>query len=228
MPALVDRTVVASEGLAGPIGADPARSSVIEAMIEVPAGLCKDYSASADAAGIRVVWIGYPENLHLLAPVREALSDHRLSDFELVTISRGPQANIQWDRRCVWRQLLDCDIAVLPADETDWYRAKPNTRMTMLKALGLPIVASPIPSYEATLTHGRGCYFAREPHDWVKYLLALSELDRRRLMGLAERDAILASYGPDAIGGKWLELFEALAGRDDAWPAAAPVPLGGA
>jgi glycosyltransferase involved in cell wall biosynthesis len=157
------------------------------------------------------VWVGYPQNLHLLAPVREALASPLLRGFELITISRGPGVTFQWDRKRVWEQLAQCDIAVLPSSDTDWYRTKPNTRMTMLKALGLPIVASPIPSYVATLTHGRGCYFARDTGEWVECLRALSDPERRREMGFAERDAILERYGREAIGGRWVELIEHLA-----------------
>jgi glycosyltransferase involved in cell wall biosynthesis len=211
MPELVDHVVVASESLRHLIGA---KTTVIEGMIETPSGLCKDYSSPCSDARVRVVWVGYPENLHLLAPVRTALADPRLDDFELVTISKGPEATFQWDINHVWEQLVGCDIAVLPADETDWYRTKPNTRMTMLKALGLPIVASPIPSHEATLTHGRGCYFARDVGDWADCLARLPDFERRREMGLAERDEILGRYGCDAIGRRWLELFERLARGD--------------
>ena len=209
MPEVVDRVVLASESLRNRTGA-PEKATVIESMLETPSALCKDYSIPGPDARVRVVWVGYPENLHLLAPVREALADPRLDDFELVTISRGPEATFQWNIRRVWDQLVECDIAVLPSAETDWYLAKPNTRMTMLKALGLPIVASPIPSYVATLTDGRGCYFARDVGEWADCLASLSEFERRREMGLAERDEVLARYGPEAIGRQWLELFERL------------------
>ena len=213
MPEVVDEVVVASENLRHLIGT-PEKATVIEGMIETPSGLCKDYSSPGPEARVRVVWVGFPENLHLLAPVREALADARLDDFELVTISKGPEATFQWDIDRVWGQLVECDIAVLPSDETDWYRTKPNTRMTMLKALGLPIIASPIPSYTATLTHGRGCYFARDVGEWVDCLASLSDFERRREIGLAEREEILERYGYEAIGSRWLELFERLARGD--------------
>jgi glycosyltransferase involved in cell wall biosynthesis len=208
MPEVVDWVVLISESMRGLVGGKPEKTSVIEAMIETPPEVCKDYSRSHTATPVRVVWVGYPENLHLLGPVREALRDPLLASYELVTISRGPGATLEWDRNRVWDQLLQCDIAVLPADESDWYQAKPNTRLTMLKAIGLPIVATPIPAYAATLTHGDGCYFARDAGEWVGCLRALSDPERRREMGLAERDEVLASYGPDAIGGRWLELIE--------------------
>ncbi|MDR7601346.1 MAG: glycosyltransferase [Armatimonadota bacterium] len=224
MPEAVDCVVIASEGLRTVAGPDPEKVRVIESVVETPSGLVKDYTRPPRRSEIRVVWIGYPENLHLLEPVREALRDPRLCNYRLVIISRGPQATHQWDRRRVWRWLLDCDIAVLPSRPTEWYQAKPNTRMIMLKALGLPMVASPVPSYVATLTHGRGCFFARTVEEWADYLALLSDFDLRREMGLAERERILAVYGLEAVGRRWLSLFAELSGGTPPFPA---VPYGG-
>jgi hypothetical protein len=218
MPEVVDRVVVASHGLVNRTGAPSDKVSVIESPIESPPAMCKEYSRPQSGRSIRVVWVGNPGNLHLLALVREALRNPALAGFELITISRGPGVTFQWHRNRVWEQLLKCDIAVLPSDESDWYRSKPNTRMTMLKALGLPIVASPIPSYLATLAHGRGCYFAQDVDDWVDGLDSLRNFERRREMGLAERDEILAKYRLESIGGRWLELFESLAGTGESPP----------
>jgi len=215
MAAVVDRVVASSAGLTGIAEGYIEKTSVIEASIETPPSLVKDYSRRRARDEIRVVWVGYPENLHLLAPVRKALEDPRLARFRLSTISRGPEATYQWDRRRVWRQLLDCDIGVLPSAPTDWYQAKPNTRMTMFKALGIPVVASPIQSYADTLAHGRSCYFARTVTDWAECLLALADPERRREMGLADRVRILAAYGFDTIGERWLALFEDLCGQGD-------------
>jgi hypothetical protein len=206
----VDRVVGASDGLTAVAGPDRERTSVIESALDAPPGLAKDYTRAAHGKRVRVVWVGYPENLPLLAPVRAALTDPRLAHYELVTISRGPGVTYEWHRRRVHHQLLACDIAVLPAGESDWYRAKPNTRMTMLKALGLPMVASPIEAYERTLTHGLGCYFARTPAEWADALYALAEPDARRIMGLAEREIVLARYGHEAVGAKWHALFRSL------------------
>jgi hypothetical protein len=213
MARTVDQVVAASEQLTKVAGPHQDRVAVIEPVIDAPAGLVKDHRQRPRTDRIRVVWVGYPENVHLLGPVREALRDPRLARYELVTISRGPGVTHQWHRRRVYRQILDCDIAVLPADETDWYQVKPNTRLTMFKSLGLPTVASPIDSYQRTLAQGRSCYFARTTSDWVEALLELKEPDRRREIGLADREQILASYGPEAIGQKWLALLQAVAAK---------------
>jgi glycosyltransferase involved in cell wall biosynthesis len=210
MPEMVDRVVVASHDLAGRAGVPDHKLSVVESPIETPPGVCKQYSCPPSNGAVRVGWVGYPENLHLLGPVREALASPELEGFELITISRGPGVTFQWDRNRVWEQLLQCDIAVLPSSGSDWYASKPNTRMTMLKALGLPIVASPIPSYLATLDHGRGCYFAEDVEGWVDALHLLEDFEHRREMGLSQRDEVLAKYGLGAVGGRWLELFEGM------------------
>jgi len=212
MPRVVDWVVVASDGLKGIAPGHFEKTSVIASVIDAPTRLVKDYSRPPERDEIRVVWVGYPENLHLLAPVREALKDPRLTRFRLITITRGPGATIQWDRKQVWRHLLACDVAVLPSAQTDWYQAKPNTRMTMLKSLGLPIVASPIPSYRETLSHGASCFFARTAAEWADCLAALADFTCRRRIGLADRQRILATYGIQAVGGQWLSLFEQLAG----------------
>ncbi len=217
----VDRVVVASEEMRRVAGSYRDKTAVIESPIETRPEMVKDYRRARNR-DLRVVWVGYPENLRLLAPVRAALADPRLADYRLVTISRGSGVTYQWHRRRVWHQLMGCDIAVLPSAESEWYAAKPNTRMTMFKALGIPIVASPIRSYVETLTHGVSCYFAQAPVEWAEAFMALRNPDQRRQIGLAERPRILATYGLEAIGAKWLALFRQLV-PDRSWPVA-PMP----
>lgn len=206
----VDHIVVASEGLRAVAPGRPAATEVIEPAIDAPPGLVKDYTRQPTRNHIRVVWVGYAENLHLLAPVREALRNPRLARYQLVTISSGSDVTHQWHRKRVHRQLLACDIAVLPSAPAHWYVAKPNTRMTMLKALGLPIVASPNPAFTATLTHGQSCYFARDVDEWIDALEELGDFARRVAVGLSDRDRIVAAYGAQAVARRWRACFEHL------------------
>lgn len=211
----VDHVVVASDGLRAVAPDRDAVTEVIEPALDAPPGLVKDYARQPTRDEIRVVWVGYAENLHLLAPVREALCSPRLARYRLVTISSGPGVTHQWSRKRVHRQLLDCDIAVLPSAPVDWYVAKPNTRMTMLKALGLPIVASPNPAFTATLTEGRSCYFARDTDEWIDALEDLGDFERRAAVGLSDRDRIVAAYGSPAVARRWRACFERLLARPD-------------
>ncbi len=222
MPTAVDWVVVGSQRLQDVARPFPEKTSVIEGVLEVPAGLAKDYRQPRQHQPLKVVWVGYPENLHLLAPIKEALQDPRLRDYQLVTISRGPEATLQWDRKRVWSDLLDCDIAVLPSAPADWYQAKPNTRMVMLKALGLPLIASPIDSYRATLTHGESCYFAETVQQWADCLARLGDAEHRRAIGLTDRDRIVDLHSVQAIGARWLSLLTDLTERTisprEPWP----------
>lgn len=209
----VDHVVVASEGLRAIAPGRPEATEVIEPALDAPPGLVKDYTRRPAQDHIRVVWVGYADNLPLLAPVREALRNPRLARYQLISISTGPDVTHQWNRRRVHGQLLDCDIAVLPSAPAQWYVAKPNTRMTMLKALGLPIVASPNPAFTATLTHGQSCYFARGVDEWTDALEELGDFTRRAAVGLADRDRIVAEFGARAVAQRWRSCFERLCQR---------------
>lgn len=213
MAQAVDWVVAASQPLTAVVRGRHGRVSVIEPVIDAPLALVKNYDRPRVTDRIRVVWVGYPENLHLVDIVRDALRDPRLKRYELVTISRGSGVTYQWHRTLVFRQILECDIAVLPVGDATWYQAKPNTRMTMFKALGIPIVASPIESYRRTLTGGRSCYFADTTAVWIDALLALGDPRHRREIGLADREQIVTAYGLEAIGEKWLALLRALPAR---------------
>ena len=210
LPEVVDYVVVASEGQRAIAPSREAMTEVIEPVIDAPPNLVKDYSRRHAREEIRVVWVGYPENLHLLEPVREALRSPSLSRYRLVTISRGPEVTYQWDRKHVHRQLIDCDVAVLPSSSTEWYTTKPNTRMTMFKSLGIPIIASPNPAFAGTLTHGVSCYFARTVEDWIAALEKLGNFEHRAAIGLTDRQRIVDIYGRDAIARRWRDCFERL------------------
>jgi hypothetical protein len=221
MPAAVDWVVVGSQRLQDVARPFPEKTSVIEAVLEVPAGLAKDYGQPDQNKQVKVVWVGYPENLHLLEPVKRALQDPRLRNYHLITISKGPEATVQWDRNSVWSNLLECDIAVLPSAPADWYQAKPNTRMVMLKALGLPMIASPIASYRATLAHGRSCLFASNIQEWADCLAELGDANRRREIGLKDRNKIIELHSPESISVRWLSMLKNL--TDGAKPPAVSV-----
>jgi glycosyltransferase involved in cell wall biosynthesis len=85
--------------------------------------------------------------------------------------------------------------------------------MVMLKALGLPIIASPIDSYRATLSHGKSCYFASTIQEWADCLADLGDANRRREIGLEDRNKVIELHSPDTISARWLSLLENLSRR---------------
>lgn len=78
------------------------------------------------------------------------------------------------------------DIALAPARESDWYRAKSALRAYEAAALGVPIVASSIVYSE--LPHGVVGYIADTPEEWDARLRELIEDEAKRTeMGLNAR-----------------------------------------
>ena len=83
-----------------------------------------------------------------------------------------------------------CDQGALPPD---WMRKSEN-RLTLKMALGLPVVATPIPSYEEVIEPGRTGFFARSRSEWLAHLRRLRDGTLRRQIGQAARSSVLGRY----------------------------------
>ena len=114
----------------------------------------------------------------------------------------------------MWKEILASDIAVVPFNmDSSQHLGKSTNRFTLFKSLGIPMVCSPIPSYEKLIDHRRNAYLARTVDEWVEALLALRDVKVRQQVGLCDRDKILGEYGISAIGGKYKELFRSICVR---------------
>ena len=120
--------------------------------------------------------------MHLLDPVRAALRDSRLSRYRLVTISKGPDTEPISGTRAT-------SGAISSPATSRCYRSPPpgapprnsarvvlrglvrleaeHAQVTMLKSLGLPIVAYPMEFHVATLRHRESCLFAETVEEWA-------------------------------------------------------------
>lgn len=126
---------------------------------------------------------------------------------------------VPWDSLGVYREMKQADIGVIPIDtrvaETDvdalspvTWNLKSENRLTMKMSMGLPVIATPIPSYESVITHGVNGFFARSPNDWVACLSALRDPARRREMGLAARAAVVERFSMEAQSIKLIRVLE--------------------
>ena len=106
---------------------------------------------------------------------------------------------VPWHADHVYSEMLAADLAILPIDTfetlgvTAW-KLKSENRLTMKMSMALPVIATPIPSYEGIIEHGVTGFFARSSADWKKCLDALRDPDRRKKMGLAAREAVSAKF----------------------------------
>ena len=128
-------------------------------------------------------------------------------------------ACVPWGAQSVYNELVRAEIGVIPIDTSqlragasgrpDW-EVKSENRLTLQMAVGLPVVATPIPSYERVLQHGVTGYFARSRADWQQYLAALRDPMHRQAMGAAARATVLPPYSMAAQADKLAAVFRAV------------------
>ena len=123
-----------------------------------------------------------------------------------------------WDAEGVYRHLLAADVGVIPVDTRDGqgtrhapgWQVKSENRLTMKMALGLPVVATPIPAYLPVVTQGVNGFLAGTRAEWIDCLQALRDPARRREMGAAARASVIARYSKEEQARRMAGVFEAL------------------
>lgn len=119
---------------------------------------------------------------------------------------------VAWHADGVYDALLAADIAILPiARKMDGdigvpvWQIKSENRLTMKMAAGLPVVATPIPSYLPIVENGENALFARDASQWNDALARLRSPDERRRIGRNARESVLAPYSKDAQAKRLIE-----------------------
>jgi hypothetical protein len=110
---------------------------------------------------------------------------------------------IPWHPEGVYERLQQADIGILPIDRQppaspgatapNW-QVKSENRLTMKMCIGLPVIATPIPSYEPVIEHGCNGYLASNHNAWRECLETLRNPDLRKSMGNAARQSVLERY----------------------------------
>src|SRR5206468_5480658 len=104
---------------------------------------------------------------------------------------------IPWDVAGVYDRMCRADIGIIPIDPQDnleGWNLKSENRLTMKMCVGLPVIATPIPSYERVIEQGRNGFLARTEHDWLACLDALRDPALRRDMGGTARQTVIKRY----------------------------------
>jgi hypothetical protein len=207
---LADALVVSSRELGRVLGTRCAAPiEVIEDCLEYPREVGVEPSSRRE--GMRLLWVGHRFNYPALEPLRELLARPELADIELITISDHPEASRPWSPETVLEAMHAADVAVVPSDETPAARAKSNNRLTLFMGVGLPVVATPLPSYREAATHGKDAYLAREPEAWAQALRELRDPAIRRRVGEAARETAWSRFAPSLVADRWEALFRRLA-----------------
>lgn len=124
---------------------------------------------------------------------------------------------VPWDREGVYREMMKSDIAIIPVETSAGepapgvppaWKLKSENRLTMKMSMGLPVIATPIPSYEAVIEHGVNGFLARTNRDWQACLAALRDPDRRREMGLAARASVARKFSMQEQAAKLIRVLQ--------------------
>lgn len=109
--------------------------------------------------------------------------------------------HICWAADSVYNQLCDSDIAIIPIDTRfddpvippSW-KVKSENRLTLKMAIGLPVIATPIPAYEGIIEHGVNGYFAHSAEDWKRCFQQLRDPELRSEMGIKARETVQSRF----------------------------------
>lgn len=203
-----DATIVPTEGLRRALGIS--RGIVIEDACEVPPETYKrDYRGDGK---LRVVWVGhggYREYiLDIVKRLRSVPDIERSFAFEL--ISSGGFATKQWSEGRVLQDVLACDLAIIPLPAGEWYVNKSSNRLIMMLALGMPVLASLIPSYRELAQEGVNGLFVESDEEFATRLPRLRSEELRASLGRAGRLGLGDRFGIDKVGPQWLAGIESV------------------
>jgi len=110
---------------------------------------------------------------------------------------------LAWDSAGVYDAMQKADVGIIPIDALPqhlegqappMWKVKSENRLTMKMCVGLPVVATPIPSYEPIITHGENGFFARTRDEWFEYLTLLRDSELRFKIGERARKSVLTKY----------------------------------
>lgn len=112
---------------------------------------------------------------------------------------------VPWSANTVYEHMRQADIAIIPIDaqesldpaEVPSWKVKSENRLSMKMALGLPVIATPIPSYLPLVVQGENGFFANTRTEWMACLETLRDPAERARIGDAARASVLQRFSTE-------------------------------
>jgi glycosyltransferase involved in cell wall biosynthesis len=132
---------------------------------------------------------------------------------------------VVWDAATVVDEILECDAGVLPWPQIGkTERIKSANRLFLFQSLGMPVIASPVPSYLRHVRQGENGFIARTTSEWLDYIRLLrDDPERRRSIGKSAKADVVGRYSKMNQGELYLSVFRKILGESTAargWQAA--------
>jgi len=184
------------------------RGVVIEDAVEVdPDRFKRDYTGGPR---LRVGWVGHPSYGDYISALvarlraRPEIGEH--VDFEL--ISKGAFATRQWSEATVVDDILSCDVALIAIPQGPWFQGKSANRLALMMSLGMPTVATMIPSYAPLAHQGENGLFVTSDDEIAAMLVRMRDAALREKLGRNARRTVAGKFDFDAVGPKWLAALQ--------------------
>jgi glycosyltransferase involved in cell wall biosynthesis len=167
----------------------------------------------------RIVWIGSPSTTRYLEIVAEPLRALAARiPFTFRVIGGGPieipgveLEIVQWSTETEAQAISECDVGIMPLEDSPWERGKCAYKLIQYMACGLPTVASPVGANLSVTIEGDTGYFASNPSAWVTQLeILLRDSVLRERMGSQGRLRVEQHYCVQQTAPKLLSLLSEL------------------
>lgn len=181
-----------------------------------------------------LVWFGSVWSLHGLATIQDVLDKLSQGGQFVLHIITAPTTNHgrllgkwpanvwefikrqkitcrfhTWSSSTYSKIIAGCDIALVPIDDkTSYTRNKPPGRVLLAMSLGLPVVASAIPSHKSVIKHNANGYLALKTDEWLQIIGDLAESDdKKKLIGMNAQHYARCKYNEDIFVNKYLDII---------------------
>lgn len=171
--------------------------------------------------------LGWFGNFTKLKYVQDFISSLKIEFCKLYTISNAPcrytslkadytmgaATDKKWDSDFLIHFLLNSiDIIVIPLDLTEGeliqHFAKTANRVTFALSLGIPVIATPIPTYELVIENGINGFLVNTPEEWKNAIFKLKSVNQRESIGKKSVFEIRKKYHIDNIIKDWVNIFK--------------------
>ena len=149
---------------------------------------------------------------------KNLLKSKGILGWNFETISNTRKATHRWGKDS-FTKLTTYDLVVIPVPEMNLdYSGKSANRLLQSMALGLPVLASPIPSYlDITKSNNLENLICTSADDWEQMLDYYSDVDNR-MSSIHKNYEIAESYSLDVIIKEWINTFNLTKGDMDNVP----------
>ena len=163
---------------------------------------------------LKLGYVGAQGNLFFGYEILEQLR----KDYDVTIITDSEYATVPWNVSTYADELNKCDVGIVPYPQNlqvndargfdQWFYKDPS-RPTLLQAIGLPVIVSPLPSYVTYIMHDRTGLIANGIEQFRNCIDYLQKYENRYNF-IADKGWIQSwEYAvPERIGKLWLHLLQ--------------------